>query len=215
MDQEEKSEPTEITTELLINMHSLMMEALRHREQDIIRYLAILIPAFGGFLWILKDINEKYMDSIYIVAVIVVVVLLTMGGIYSLSISYNYRSVLFQKAKLEKMLGMKSFILCNWSRDPKDFKAKLPHLLFECLPYLPVPEIIRGPWQAFRIGIIVVVTAACFARPLLMPTNAVLIILLLSFSSLVWYQCKFGKKLLDLYNKENVDEWPEVIHRRY
>lgn len=34
-------------------MHEALLEALRHREQEIFSYLAILVPALGGFLWLL------------------------------------------------------------------------------------------------------------------------------------------------------------------
>jgi len=35
------------------SMHGALLEALRHREQEIFSYLAILVPALGGFLWLL------------------------------------------------------------------------------------------------------------------------------------------------------------------
>lgn len=37
----------------LEGMHKLFLEALRHREQEIFHYLAILGPALGGFVWLL------------------------------------------------------------------------------------------------------------------------------------------------------------------
>ncbi len=37
------------------NMHQLFLEALRHREQEIFRYLAILGPALGGFMWLIQS----------------------------------------------------------------------------------------------------------------------------------------------------------------
>lgn len=38
---------------VLQNTHKLLLEALRHREQEIFRYLGILVPTFGGFIWLL------------------------------------------------------------------------------------------------------------------------------------------------------------------
>ena len=37
----------------LLNMHKMFLEALRHREQEIVRFLAILGPALGGFIWLI------------------------------------------------------------------------------------------------------------------------------------------------------------------
>jgi len=43
----------------LDGMHKLFLEALRHREQEIFHYLAILVPALGGFLWLLHFSNTE------------------------------------------------------------------------------------------------------------------------------------------------------------
>lgn len=36
-------------------IHKLLLEALRYREQEIFRYLAIPGPALGGFVWLLHS----------------------------------------------------------------------------------------------------------------------------------------------------------------
>jgi len=46
---------------MLENMHKTFLEALRHREQEILRYIAILAPALAGFIWLLKlDLENKH-----------------------------------------------------------------------------------------------------------------------------------------------------------
>ncbi len=60
----------ELTTEgkqAVQNMHQAFLEALRHREQEILRYLAILGPALGGFIWLLTlDLSSKaHMPTVF------------------------------------------------------------------------------------------------------------------------------------------------------
>jgi hypothetical protein len=40
-------------------MHKALLEALRHREQEILRYLAFVGPALAGFIWLLSLEYEK------------------------------------------------------------------------------------------------------------------------------------------------------------
>jgi hypothetical protein len=41
--------------DVLKSMHGALLEALRHREQEIFSYLAILVPALAGFVWLLQQ----------------------------------------------------------------------------------------------------------------------------------------------------------------
>jgi hypothetical protein len=50
---EKRGEGPAVGAAALESMHKLLLEALRHREQEIVRYLAILGPALGGFVWLL------------------------------------------------------------------------------------------------------------------------------------------------------------------
>ena len=71
-DEEEKAVKPDIVTAQ--NMHKTFLEALRHREQEILRFMAILAPALGGFIWLLtlddcKD-NNLYVFSIGTIGVL-------------------------------------------------------------------------------------------------------------------------------------------------
>jgi len=119
----------------LANMHQLFLEALRHREQEIFRYLAILGPALGGFVWLLhagsavevttdaagKAVITTHVLSVgvFVVGTISVLLLLLLGAVYSLALGYNYRYITLQLAKLEKKLKIKHYMLEGWpgSRD--------------------------------------------------------------------------------------------------
>ena len=51
------------------NMHKTFLEALRHREQEILRFIAILAPALGGFIWLLNEVNLESEKGTFIFTV--------------------------------------------------------------------------------------------------------------------------------------------------
>jgi hypothetical protein len=133
--------------EMLHNMQKLFLEALRHREQDIIRFLAILGPALAGYVWLLKEYyNEQIGLQTLIIGKIGIILILLCGAWYAITLGYNFRSILMQIAKIESALGITQFTLKKWPRKPKDFYDE------PCYP----PEIIKVFWFAFLIGIGVV-----------------------------------------------------------
>ena len=144
----------------LVNMHQLLLEALRHREQAIIRYLAILGPALGGFIWLMQP--ENYNLKVFIFGTISVLILLLLGAIYSLALGYNYRYIVLELAKLETALSIEKSMLKGWPRKRKDFfkRYRLMNIPW-CLP----PEIIKVFWMTFIIGIVGVTVAACAYNP--------------------------------------------------
>ena len=65
------------------NMHKTFLEALRHREQEIVRFVAILAPALGGFVWLLtKDVTPY----VFTVGTLGVLFFLLVGGVYCLAL---------------------------------------------------------------------------------------------------------------------------------
>ena len=91
-------------TAVLENMHKLLLQALRHREQEIVRYLAILGPALGGFAWLLYWSKDGVNLTVGTMGVLF---LLFLGAIYSLALGYNYRCIVLELAKLEAVLQAK------------------------------------------------------------------------------------------------------------
>ena len=110
---------------ILQNMHKTFLEALRHREQEILRFIAILAPALGGFIWLLKDIVDGGETVVFVIGTVGVLFLLLVGSLYSLTLGYNYRYLILQLAKLETTcLCVREFILNAWPRDCKSFLAR-------------------------------------------------------------------------------------------
>ena len=186
------SEPGNVRWELLENMHKTLLEALRHREQEILRYLAILAPALGGFVWLVRDFVKDGALVVFTAGTVGVLFLLVIGALYSLALGYNYRYITMQLAKLEaSSRGIREFILASWPRKPKDFEKYNP-----CYP----PEIIKIFWLAFTIGMGGVMGTVFFVPPVKENWFMKAVILVVGTACLyialkgpTWYGRKFEK----------------------
>jgi len=142
---------------VLEQMHSALLDALRHREQEIFSYLAILVPALGGFMWLLLHLHSAgadkpdVNDDDFFVGTLGVLMLLFLGAAYSLTLGYNFRYVTLQLAKIEHHLKAVNAILRGWPRSPADFKSRYRLL---GVPWCAPPEMIRVFWVSFLAGIV-------------------------------------------------------------
>jgi hypothetical protein len=137
------STPDDVRWPFLENMHKTLLEALRHREQEILRYIAILAPALGGFVWLVRDVVNGGRFFVFTIGTLGVLFLLVIGALYSLGLGYNYRYITMQLAKIEALSpGILKFILAPWARTPQSFEKYNP-----CYP----PEIIKIFWLAFVV----------------------------------------------------------------
>jgi len=157
----EKDKLSEEQRTAVANMHKTFLEALRHREQEILRFIAILAPALVGFIWLLNEVDWKSEKGIFIftVGTLGILFFLLLGAVYSLALGYNFRYVTLQLAKMESdfCLNIKEFILKSWLRTPKEWKEKYKN--GNCFP----PEIIKVFWLSFIIAKLLVVLAATFS----------------------------------------------------
>ena len=148
--------------EALVNMHKAFLDALRHREQEILRFVAILGTALGGFVWILGEEGMKE-PARFVVGTYGVLLVLVVGASYALALGYNYRYLTLQLAKLEAVanLRLKKSVLRHWPREPEEFEAKCR---WGVIPWCTPPGIIKVFWVAFLVSILWVSVAASVAR---------------------------------------------------
>lgn len=146
----------EMRKKALPNMHKMFLEALRHREQDIVRFLAILGPSLGGFVWLHGDLADN--PARFVAGTYGVLLVLVLGAFYSLALGYNYRYLTLQLAKLESRANLKleGVVLGSWPRMPSDFKRRNR---WGVIPWSTPPGIIKVFWIAF-LACIVGVTIA-------------------------------------------------------
>jgi len=142
----------------LLSMHNTFLDALRHREQDIVQFLGILGPALGGFVWLLGSDLEKN-PLRFAAGTYGVLLVLLMGAFYSLALGYNYRYLTLQLAKLEAddTLDLRKSILEHWPRRVVDFERKSR---WGFIPWSTPPGIIKVFWVAFLLCIVGVTISA-------------------------------------------------------
>ena len=140
------------------NMHKTFLEALRHREQEILRFIAILAPALVGFIWLLNEVDLEIEKGTFIftVGTLGVLFLLLVGAVYSLALGYNFRYVTLQIAKMESdcCLNIKEFMINSWERTANEWAEKYRKKM--CFP----PEIIKVFWLSFIIAKLLIILAA-------------------------------------------------------
>ena len=165
----------------LLDMNKLFLEALRHREQEIIRYLVIIGPALGGFVWMLSryyDHPQNFGPEALAIGSVGLILLLLLGAWYCMALGYNYRSVVLQLTKTEDALDVSSVVLKAWPGSPEDVikSTKLGSVRFVrvilrlkensfCynLPFMLPPEVICVFWVACVAGIGYLTISTCLA----------------------------------------------------
>ena len=190
--------------EALENMHKLFLEALRHREQEIVPYLAIIGPALGGFIWLLIRTTDP--PQVFVAGTIGVLFLLLVGAVYSLALGYNFRYITLQLAKLEDKMKIMDTMLAGWPRDVDEFRRRyvicrsVP--ILRSVPWCTPPEIIKIFWMAFLAAMAGVAIAACVCKQgisiwsIIIPAGAFFVI-----GGLI-YPLRFGRKLRKQIDKE-------------
>ena len=141
--------------DLLGQMHELLLQAMRSREQEVLKYLAILAPALGGFVWLvyvifwpsgsiwsMTVVSIADREQLFITGTICVLLLLFLGAVYSLALGYNYRYLNLQIAKIESRLNVKADMLRGWPKAPRDFERYV---------YCTLPAVIEVFWGIFYL----------------------------------------------------------------
>jgi len=180
-----------VADEVLRDMHRLFLEALRQREQDIIRFLAILGPALVGYIWLLKNYLKSDPD-VFTIGTIGILFILFVGAWYSVALGYNYRYITMQIAKFDKRLKIKLYILKGWPREVENFRR--------C--YCAPPEIIKVFWITFMLLIIGILISMCFVSTCNGNTCIVIIVGLILLLGALLSPLYYGCKLTKLCNKE-------------
>jgi len=139
--------------EALLNMQKLYLEALRSRENEVLQFIVIIASALGGFYWLLGRLvsGQPYFSAntlqLFIFGVLAILLLLSLGAMYTLALGYNYRSMLLQIRKLEAALNVKEVVLCSWST-------------FKC--EYSLPEILKHFYTAYLLGHLLVALSAAY-----------------------------------------------------
>jgi len=186
--------------------HKLFLEALRHREQQIVQFLAILVPSLGAFLWLLRPVvcvvckegTVATRPELIATGAIAAIFLLCVGAVYAVALGYNFRYVVMQMAKIEAKTGILDYVLIGWPRKPGKFKKRY------CMP----PEMIMVFWLSFLVGIVGVALAAWYHvgnKPVCLLVALTAILAIVAGAQIA--PRRYGRKLTEMADKENENEW--------
>ncbi len=201
-----------MSDELLRNMHGRFLEALRYREQEMFSYLGMLVPAAGGFVWLLifhlknEALKENALNDewLFTCATLGVLLMLFLGVAYSLALGYNYRYITFQLAKIEHYFGADTVILKGWPKSRDEFIRR--YRILQCIPWCTPPAIIEGFWWAFLVAIAFVTASATILNSSKLAFDVVIPVGVFLLLSSVILPIRFGCKLSKLCENEGA-EW--------
>ena len=201
------------TIDSLKRMHSLYLEALRQREQDIIRFLAILAPALAGFFYLLLR-KWAMTDTTFLVGILGIQGILFIGACYTAAIGFNYRSLILQIVKIEKHLGVKPVILKGWPREfclirekfkffrSNEFIIRKRIIIKPNPSWCWPPEILKTFLWSFVLAIAFVFITSTFYIGIFIRFLVSLFFLLSGFMLLGYILHSYGKKLKNFCDTE-------------
>ena len=141
--------PTTGEQERLGKMQDVYLEALRHREQEFLKFAVILVSAVGLLLYVVADTEKNIKDedstvksyrslltlpapkelirptTVEFWVSLTSSLVLFLGGCYCLVLGYNYRYVTLMLAKIEYVLGVDKYTLAGWPKNPRQFIKKI------------------------------------------------------------------------------------------
>ena len=186
-----------VREEALLNMQKLYLEALRSRESEVLQFIVVLATGLGGFAWAMGKIItggislENHLAS-FVAIIFSILLLLMLGAMHALALSYNYRSIILQLRKLEIALHVEEVVLDEWRN-------------IEC--NMKPPEIIYQFYTAYIWGIMLVVLSSSYVMyayniiqsSIVVITSICIVCMLLYFKN-VYY----SNKITDLVMNDNL-----------
>jgi hypothetical protein len=142
-----------------LDLHQIMLQAMRSREGEILRFLGFVLAAIAGFfaLPLVKSSDRLFaIDILLPSASILAIVLLFFGSWYALALSYNYRYLHIVAHRVQERLGLDRF-QPDWEPSRFAFNWSLDYFLFGF-----APEIFRS-----QLLLLIVLTILAGAAPLL------------------------------------------------
>jgi len=138
--------------------YNRLLEALRHREQEVLRFWAIVGPALAGYAWLLFGKEEPIQPGTeaYWMLTVATILLVFLGACYALAIGYHYRALREQLRKLEGQRFLDAqYVLAKWRTS---FKGN------SCWP----PEVVL---VFFTASVLLMPLLALFSIVLALPTR--------------------------------------------
>jgi len=130
MDKPSESGSTLGKNSLAESLHRLFLESMETRYSDILRFLALIIPALSGFIYVASlyesaEASQKPILTFFFVTIAVTASQLW-GAAYALAMSYRYRYLQASVYRIEEAYGIDPLIPHSFKPRPiKGFGARL------------------------------------------------------------------------------------------
>lgn len=122
--------------DLAESLHALFLESMETRYSDILRFLALIIPALTGFLFIVSQYESAQAwdkpISTFFFATVAVIASQLWGAAYALAMSYRYRYLQASVYRIEEARGID--LLIPHSFKPKPVKGACARLGLSIAP---------------------------------------------------------------------------------
>jgi hypothetical protein len=150
-----------------LDLHRIMLEAMRAREGEILRFAAFLLPALGVILaspWVAK-VQGKTPPYALLFTTLAVIILLFFGGWYALALSYNYRYLKIVVCRVQDLLRLDRFVPTKWT-DPYGKPENRWRKRLKLLSFDFAPEIFRTMvWLFVALILFVCVGFVLISKP--------------------------------------------------
>lgn len=136
--------------ELGIDIHNKFMDSMENRFSEMISFLSVLLPVFGGLLLVLartKLLGENILNPMTLFAsILIILFLLIWGGSVTFSLAYRYRYLQACVYYIEEKIGADEYIPDKFKPTRLDKKEKI---------YLSIaPDMLQTNIYFFLLGII-------------------------------------------------------------
>ncbi len=138
MEYKESVEATSGKLEIAKILYSIFLNGLEARYKEILGFWGFLLPSMTGFIYLLTKYYDPVFEGNRIALLFfgstMILLLLTLGAVYSLSISYRYRYLQASVYKIESYFGCNVFIPESFK--PSPIKSIKDRLLFDIAPLI-------------------------------------------------------------------------------
>lgn len=139
--------------DLLEQYYLELLKELREKEKNFIQFLGIILPGVAVFVYGIDKYLSTQIKTYLIFSALISIFIFFCGIIFSLGISYSYRSLQLIMSGLEKELGLDKIIPDEWNYLKKENTSKCK--LFDFAPTIYKLFILISLFAMLAIYIIV------------------------------------------------------------
>lgn len=178
--------------------YKLYEQSMDAHYSEIIRFLAIIIPSFTAFFYVLTQYlsgSPNFAEPVVFIAIAIVVIFIQVwGGIYALAMSYRFRYLKAAVSKIEKAFGIDEYLPRSF-KTPKTFGIR-SRLSLDIAPAILQVHVFFFIFSMIAVGVVssLVVPCPCKIAIALVTLAAVLSIFLMGG----WYYPNKLNKMLDV-----------------